>query len=285
MEEDPALPSLRVSLPAGSRLRYESRGDPGRPPVLFLHGFMGASEDWRAVMTALEDRFFSVSVDLPGHGGSVGLLPGSYAFESAARMVLDVLDELEIDRAAFVGYSMGGRLALYLALRYPERYGGLLLESASPGLESEEARTERRIADERRAARLETGDFDEFLRDWYLQPLFASLARDKELLRRTIEARRSNDPRELAKSLRGMGTGSQPSLWKELAGLDVPMLAVAGELDGKFAGISHRMRESNPQVRTAIVPCAGHNVRLEACEAYTTLLKGFLSDIYNPFHD
>ncbi len=147
-------------------LNYAVSGTPDLPAVLFLHGFMGSGADWKSVIATLEGRFRCVAVDLPGHGASVGLPPEAYAFENAARLVLDMLDELEIDKTTFVGYSMGGRLALYLALRYPERCSGLFLESASPGLRSERERAERRAADEEKASRLESEDFDKFLHDW-----------------------------------------------------------------------------------------------------------------------
>lgn len=236
-------------------------------------------------MAALGGQFFRVAVDLPGHGASVGLPPESYTFEGAARAVISVLDGLGIGRATLAGYSMGGRLALYLALRHPERCDGLFLESASPGLWSEPERSIRRAADEERASRLESGSFKEFVREWYRQPLFASLARDEELLERTISARLKNDPTELARSLRGMGSGSQPPLWEELAGLRVPALAVAGELDEKFVGITRRMADHGPSMRVAIVPGAGHNVRVEALKEYLRLLKGFVFGLYNLSHD
>jgi 2-succinyl-6-hydroxy-2,4-cyclohexadiene-1-carboxylate synthase len=136
---------------------------------------------------------------------------------------------------------MGGRLALYLALRYPERCAGLFLKSASPGLENSGERVARRAADESKAKRLVSEDLEAFLRDWYRRPLFATLAQDENLLKRTIDARRRNDPGELALSLRGMGTGGQPSLWGELEHLAIRTLAVAGGLDGKYAGILSRM--------------------------------------------
>ena len=246
---------------------------------------MGSSNDWREVTASIGDRAFSVAVDLPGHGASLGLPPEVYAIEGAARAVIGVLDEVGEERAAIVGYSMGGRLALYLALRHPERCLGLFLESASPGLRSAEERTARRAADEEKARRLESEDFEVFLRDWYRQPLFASLARDEELLQRTIEARLRNDPAELARSLRGMGTGIQPSLWEELAGISVPTIAVAGQLDEKFVEITHRMAALNPRIDTAIVPGAGHSVHAEAPEGYVASLKDFLAGPYNLPHD
>jgi len=261
-------------------LNYEVSGDRLSPTVLFLHGFMGSSADWRDVRVPLGDRTFCVAVDLPGHGASLGMAPDTYSIEGAARAMISILDDLEVVRPIVVGYSMGGRLALYLALRYPERCAGLFLESASPGLESADERAARRAADESKARRLESDDFRAFLRDWYCQPLLASLARDENLLRRTIEARLRNDPGELARSLRVMGTGSQPSLWGELEYLTVPTLAVAGGLDGKYAGISSRLAGINPRIESAVVPGAGHNVHAEAPEEYVALLGSFLDRLF-----
>src|SRR5215211_9173304 len=259
-------------------LNYEVSGDRLSSAVLFLHGFMGSSADWREVMAALGDRTFRIAVDLPGYGASLGMPQETYTVEGATQAVIRTLDGLEVVRPVVAGYSMGGRLALYLALRYPDQCAGLFLESVSPGLESTEERATRRAADESKAGRLESGDFEAFLRDWYRQPLFASLARDETLLRRTVEARRRNDPAELARSLRGMGTGRQPSLWGELEGLAVPALAVAGGLDEKYAGSSSRMASINPRIDSAIVPGAGHSVHDEAPAEYVALLASFWID-------
>jgi 2-succinyl-6-hydroxy-2,4-cyclohexadiene-1-carboxylate synthase len=260
----------------GADLNYEVSGDRLSPTVLFLHGFMGSSADWRDVIAALGDRTFCIAADLPGHGASLGLRQEAYTIDGSAWAVIQVLDELEVEHPVVAGYSMGGRFAMYLAMRYPERCSGLFLESASPGLESADERAARRAADESKAKRLESDDFRTFLRDWYSQPLFASLAQDENLLRRTIEARQRNDPGELAISLRGMGTGSQPSLWGELESLAVPALAIAGELDDKYARISSRMAGINPRIESAVVPGAGHNVHAETPAAYTSLLGRFV---------
>jgi len=260
-------------------LGYTLSGDARHPTVLFLHGFMGSSKDWRNVIAALEGRYRCLAVNLPGHGASLGLPPEDYTTEGAVQNLLGLLDELNIEYPALVGYSMGGRLALYLALRHPERCAGLFLESASPGLANAAEREARRRSDEEQAVRLESADFEGFLRDWYSQPLFASLARHEGLLQKTIEARQRNDPGELARSLRGMGTGNQPSLWDELGVLRVPALVVAGELDERYTGISTRMASLAPRIRSAIVTGAGHNVRLEAPEAYLALLESFLGSL------
>jgi 2-succinyl-6-hydroxy-2,4-cyclohexadiene-1-carboxylate synthase len=260
-------------------LNYEVSGDRRSPVVLFLHGFMGSSADWREIMAALGDRAFCVAADLPGHGASLGLTTEAYTSEGSARAVINTLDELEVEHPIIVGYSMGGRLALYLALRYPERFAGLFLESASPSLESVSVREGRRTADGSKAKRLESGDLEAFLRDWYRQPIFASLAWEEQLPRRTIEVRRHNDPEELARSLRGMGAGSQPSLWGELEGLCVPVLALAGGLDEKYVRVSSRMAGINPRIESVVVPEAGHSVHAETPAAYISLLGRFLDGL------
>lgn len=254
-------------------------GDPRSPAVLLLHGFLGADSDWDEVVKTLREEFYCIAIDLPGHGLSLDLPPATYTVEGAARALSRLIEDLAIERPSVVGYSMGGRLALYLALRYPERCSGLFLESASPGLEDEDERTVRRRSDEEKARRLESGNFEEFLGDWYRQPLFASLAQNEELLLQTIRARLRNDPAELAKSLRGMGTGSQPSLWDELSRLQLPTLAVAGELDEKFARIGDRMESRSSMVGFAKVSGVGHNVHDEAPESYIGLLQDFLESI------
>jgi 2-succinyl-6-hydroxy-2,4-cyclohexadiene-1-carboxylate synthase len=238
-------------------LNHLTCGDPKSPVVVLLHGFLGSAADWDHVAGVLSDDSFCVALDLPGHGGSTGLPDGTHTMEGAARAVV-------------------GRLALYLALRHPERCAGLFLESASPGIEDPEKRAARRKADEGRARRLESVDFEEFLCDWYGQPLFASLARREGVVEKLVESRQDSDPVELARSLRGMGTGRQPSLWGELPGLRVPALAVAGERDGKFAGIARRMAGASPRMRVVVTPGAGHNVHAEAPAAYLALLRGFL---------
>jgi 2-succinyl-6-hydroxy-2,4-cyclohexadiene-1-carboxylate synthase len=260
----------------GAVLNHEVSGDRRSPAVLFLHGFMGSSADWRETMAMMGDQTFSIAVDLPGHGASLGLPPDTYTIEGATRAVISTLEALEVVRPVVAGYSMGGRLALYLALRYPNRCTGLFLESASPGLERSSERAARRAADESKAERLESGDFEAFLQDWYSQPLFAPLARDEDLLYRTIEARRRNVPGELARSLREMGTASQPSMWGEMEHLSVPTLAVAGGLDEKYAGISSRMASINPRLKSAVVPGAGHAVHAETPAAYISLLWRFV---------
>lgn len=251
-------------------------GEAHHPPVLFLHGFMGSSADWNAVADALADTFFCIGVDLPGHGRSLDVAPETCTMRGTADAVVRTLDTLQLPQCALVGYSMGGRLALYLALHHPERFTRLVLESASPGLETPEARAERRALDEKRAHQLETLDLGVFLREWYRQPLFASLDWHPGLREQMIEACLGNDAAGLARSLRGIGTGRQPSLWERLRGLRVSTCAVAGALDTKYVDLARRMAARAERMDVRIVPDTGHNVHAEQPQVFISFLTYWL---------
>jgi 2-succinyl-6-hydroxy-2,4-cyclohexadiene-1-carboxylate synthase len=259
-------------------LSYRIVGEPGEPAVLFVHGFMGSSRDWGGLPAAVCEGRYGIAVDLPGHGASVGLPAEAYTMAGASAGLARVLDAAGVRRSVVVGYSMGGRVALHFALHHPERCAGLVLESASPGLASEAERAARRAVDAARAERM-LGDFGAFLDEWYRQPLFASLARREGLRERMTETRRRNDPAELARVLRGMGTGEMPSLWERLPGLRVATLAVAGALDAKYVALARRMTRAAPDVTVTVVPEAGHNVHAERPEAYLSHLRAFLQNL------
>ncbi len=253
-------------------LPHTTTGPPDAPAVLLLHGFMGARDDWREITGRLADDFRCLTVDLPGHGEAVGLPDEAYTFPAAAAALAETLDALGAGRCRVVGYSLGGRLGLYFALRYPERCLRLVLESASPGLRTDAARAERRRLDAWRADALEA-DFAGFLDRWARLPIFASL--DAGQRAAFIERRRGNDPAELARALRGLGTGQQPSLWAELGGLAVPALAVAGAADPKFADLAFAMSVAGPTVIPMVVS-AGHTVHAERPRLFTALVEEFL---------
>lgn len=258
----------------GGDLAYTVHGDDGEP-IVFLHGFMGSSTDWQPVIASFPNRR-CIAVDAPGHGGSKRLPEEAYTMAGASERLAAVLDAEGARRAVIVGYSMGGRWALYFALHHPTRLRRLVLESASPGLPAEAARAARRADDAERARAIEA-DFQAFLDDWYRMPLFVSLANHPETLAQMVERRQRNDPAELARSLRGMGTGTQPSLWERLGGLRVHTLAVAGALDAKYVEVARRMAERSARIDAAIVPEAGHNVHAERPAAFAELLSSFLT--------
>lgn len=254
-------------------------GPRDRAPVVFLHGFLGTAADWTEVMAALAGSCACWALDLPGHGASLGRPAADYAMAGAARAVLATLDSHRIDRATLVGYSMGGRLALQLAIQAPDRWNGVVLESCSPGLADERERAGRRAIDEDWAVRLEEEPLPAVLRAWYRQPLFASLQRDPERLDRLLAARAGAAPRELACALRGLSAGAQPSWWDALPHVRPPLLLIAGAEDARYLEITARMQGLCPSARRVIVAHAGHNTHLEAPAAFSRELKPFLADL------
>lgn len=255
-------------------LQYSVHGAPDRPSLCFLHGFMGSSADWAPVLSALNGQGGSLTVDLPGHGGSLNVPEHYYCMEGATQALADVLDEAGIDQCSLVGYSMGGRIALHFALFHPDRVRRLVLESASPGLRDEDERAERRALDAKRAERIRT-DLDGFLEAWYRQPLFASLAHH-DLVEDMVTRRRSNDPGEIARALEGLSPGRQPSLWGRLPELAVPTLLLTGAWDEKYEGITAETQSRIENARRVVVPDAGHNVHAERPQAFVSHLVQFL---------
>ena len=236
---------------------------------------MGSGRDWVERVEAFSD-YRCILVDLPGHGLSVGCPPDHYPMPQAALALLALLDDMGVGQCIPVGYSMGGRLALYLALSHPDRCRALVVESASPGLASAQERENRRQWDESKGSELEGQGLDAFLDGWYRQPLFHTIRRNEARFAALMDRRRHNDVTGLARSLRLMGTGSQPSLWPQVAGMRFPWLAVAGELDPRYRKSMQDMVSLSEKGRLVTIPDAGHNTHFENPEAFCRTLREFL---------
>ncbi len=273
----------RVSLRDGEQLALREIGRGA--PLLLVHGFTGSAAAWGpAVLDALGARHRVLAVDLLGHGASSKPKRAArYAIEQAVADLCEVLDSCGIERASWLGYSMGGRIALGAACLRPARVSGLTLESASPGLAESGERAERIASDEVLACMLETRGMGPFVEHWMRIPLFRTQAtlptarRDEERRRRL-----ANDPAALAACLRGLGTGVQPSLWETLPGLHAPVGLIVGEQDTKFRAIAARMQHALPLADSRIVHGAGHATHLERpvefLRAVEELQKGELED-------
>ncbi|MBD3404137.1 2-succinyl-6-hydroxy-2,4-cyclohexadiene-1-carboxylate synthase [candidate division GN15 bacterium] len=257
-------------------LAYRTYGRADRPPVLCLHGFAGDSDDWTDVGNALAVQRFVIAVDLPGHGESVSVDDKHFPMPACASAVIEVLDYLEIDRTDLIAYSMGGRLGLYLLTVYPDRFGKALLESTSPGLRTEEERSARRQLDDDRATEIEHGSLTAFFMKWFDQPIFTGMRRRRDAFERMLTRRLAGSSAGLAKSLRLMGTGAQPSLWDNLPGLHHPIRLVAGQFDGKFRAIAEQMADLCPAAEVRIISDCGHNVHFEQPAAFYREIETFL---------
>lgn len=258
-------------------VRYELDVTGDGPAVLLLHGFTGTRDTWRPHLGALRG-FEAIAVDLLGHGGSDAPEdPARYGMEETVADLLAVLDALEVRRAAVVGYSMGGRVALRLALRAPDRCWALVLESASPGIADEAERAARIAADEALAELLEREGIAAFVAHWESLPLWASQARLPEEVRAHLRRQRLQQrPLGLANSLRGLGAGRDLPVFGRLGELPMPVLLVTGGLDTKYVNLAREMAARIPNVRWVNVPDVGHAVHLEAPAAFAEALRTFL---------
>ena len=255
---------------------YTLSGDTKLPGLLFLHGFLGSKNDWNPIVDPLKDDFCCLAVDLPGHGDTTVADDSLYRMENVASALTDLTGELGLSRPQVVGYSMGGRLALYLAVNHADSFSGFVLESASPGLKTAEERQARVEHDEALAQKLMSTDLKDFLADWYNQPIFETLRNDPRLLEETVKHRMTNNPAGLSRSLRYMGTGTQPSLWDRLHAITRPLLLIAGEHDTKYTAIQHQMADLCPTTQMRIILDCGHNVHLERPVEYIEAIKPFL---------
>jgi len=228
-------------------------------PLLLLHGFTQTGRGWDEVARHLAgERYRPLAPDLRGHGAAASRRP--IDFDAC---VADVAG-LTAGRFALAGYSMGGRLALHVALAHPQRVSRLVLVSATAGIEDPAARAARRAADEELAAWMDADGrlMTEVADRWGAQPLFAGQA--PEVAAAARADRLDNDPRHLAAALRGIGTGAMTPLWDRLAELEIEVDVLAGETDAKFVALGRRLAEALPRGRLTIVPDAGHALPLEA---------------------
>ena len=244
-----------------------SEPEPGLPVLLMLHGFMGDGRAFAHLMEPLGKVCNPVAVDLLGHGRSEKAYdPGRYAEEIQLDDLQELVEQLTLGSGAhplfLYGYSMGGRLALKLALRNPDMFSGLILESTHYGITDEEERKYRRRLDARRAQQIEN-DFGSFLSNWEELPLFESpLPGDQKRDQAYRDMQRSQDPRTLSASLRGFGAGEMSPVMEQLSQLETPLLFIAGSEDEKYVRIADTMTQLAPQAIKKIIP-AGHRVHLD----------------------
>jgi 2-succinyl-6-hydroxy-2,4-cyclohexadiene-1-carboxylate synthase len=227
-----------------------------RVPTVLLHGFTNTGASWDPVRVALAQRYTALAPDLRGHGSAGGVRP-----VDLDGCVADVA-ALDLPRFQLSGYSMGGRVALHVALEHPDRVAALVLVGGSPGIADAVERDARRDADERMAADLERDGLDAFVTRWERQPIFKGQSAD------VVEAARAdrlhNDAAGLAAALRGLGQGVLAPVWGRLDELAMPVTLCVGERDVKYRRIADRMAARIPDADVIVVPAAGHAVHLEA---------------------
>lgn len=237
--------------------------DPRRR-VTLLHGFTQDGSSWLPVLEHL--AAFDVSTpDLPGHGASPTPprdIPGMAALVA------------ELGESDVIGYSMGGRVALQLAIDAPEKVGRLVLVGANPGIIDEMRRDARRTADERWIRLLRDIGIDVFLAQWLAQPMFGGFT--QEQITEMVQRRSGSNPETLASSLELAGVGVMAPMWDRLDDIAHQTLIVVGSKDRKFSAIADQMAGKIPNSQVAIIAGAGHAAHLEDPVAFTALVREFL---------
>lgn len=238
------------------------------PCLVWLHGFLGCGQEWAEFQEAFAD-WPQLRVDLPGHGGSVDIAVDG--FPAVDALLCKTLLSYNILNYLLVGYSLGGRVAMYHACQ-GNNVGlrGLIVEGGNPGLADCEARKKRQAADRGWAQRFLHEPLTDVLHDWYQQPVFSSLshAQREEL----IALRGHNNPVTLAMMLEATSVGGQPDLHASLQKLRVPFHYVCGERDAKFRRVAESLN-----LKPHLIPAAGHNAHRENPAAFRSCLLSIAS--------
>ncbi|HET6871468.1 MAG TPA: 2-succinyl-6-hydroxy-2,4-cyclohexadiene-1-carboxylate synthase [Sporolactobacillaceae bacterium] len=266
---------MRLQVSEDLSLFYEVKGE--GVPLVLLHGFTGTHQTW-APFEAWGDRYQLILVDIVGHGASqvskATCTIKPFTMEAMAEALSKLLTHLQIQQAVVLGYSMGGRLALYFSVHYPERVLALILESASPGLSDQHERVARQKNDEKLAEQILSEGLTRFVDRWENLPLFVSQKQLPASVQERIRSERLSQTVEgLSGSLRGMGTGHQPSLWEALSNLRLPVILIVGEWDKKFVNLAERMDQGLPNSRLFVVQHAGHAVHVEQFNFFVKIVK------------
>jgi 2-succinyl-6-hydroxy-2,4-cyclohexadiene-1-carboxylate synthase len=268
MPSDPQPPPGQDPVRPASPLHVEARGH--GPRLALAHGFTQTGQVWGGLDHDLARDHRVLAVDIPGHGRS-------------SAVAADLVDGAALlghsaGPASYVGYSMGARFCLHLALARPELVPRLVLISGTAGLEDDEERRERRLADEARADQLDPPTDSTspplpvatFIRQWLDGPLFAGIPPEAD----GFEHRVANTGPGLASSLRLAGTGTQQPQWAALATLGMPVLVISGARDEKFTALGRRMAEAiGPNATHAVVEGAGHAPHLQQPEQVARLIR------------
>ena len=243
------------------------RGQPGHPWLVFLHGFSGDCHEWLTVGQAF-GAYSRLYIDLPGHGGSANIAANSLA--EVGYLVEKTLNSYNILKYWLVGYSLGGRVAMYFACQPREGLCGLVVEGGHPGLTDENQRLLRRHGDAAWAERFRREPLTQVFADWYQQPVFASL--DAAQRAALIALRSRNNGGALAAMLQASSLAEQPDLREPLRAREFPFHYLCGERDGKFRAIADEL-----SAITHVINHAGHNAHRENPDAVVACLAQFLA--------
>lgn len=218
---------------------------------------MGHPADWDELCSELESRCNEHSAAAKFETCSLPIQPAR-DWQSSLQQLADAIPTDSI----LVGYSMGARLALGLAVEFPNHFRGLVFISGNPGLESAAAREQRAVSDRQVADRIKSQPLCEFLTEWYQQAVFSNVPAD--IIQSEIDRKLQRDTAHWPAILHANSIANQPNYWEHLDRLQIPVLAISGEQDTKYCKIAVRLANELPtQVTSQIIAECGHMVHRE----------------------
>ncbi len=219
-----------------------------------MPGFTQTANSWARVIEVVEQSCDVAALDVPVRDtfGATALALGTRG-----------------RTGVYVGYSMGGRLCLRLALDRPDIVRALVIVSASPGIRDEQARAQRRADDAALADSIARDGVRAFLDRWIAQPMFATVPRDAP----GVRDRYRLDGSYLAHCLRVLGVGTMEPMWDRLDELTMPIALVTGTLDERYDTIARQMLERIKGDVAHVQLEGGHSLPLEQ----PAVLGGFVA--------
>ena len=248
-------------------------GDPSRPLLVFLHGFMGSHQDWEELATYASKDYYCLLIDLPGHGQT-----SPQSFQETSSSLLTYIKTISNKPCDLLGYSLGGRLALNLLSSDPDQFRKVIVESCHPGLESESLKKERKKQDEQLLQDVHTeGEFESFLHKWYHLPLFGKISQKKRFPELLLKRKRNSLP-HLKRAITLFSLGNQNNLLLSLKINKTPLLYISGEDDHKYTGIGKHFTNMIPQSVHKIIPHVAHNTHFEDPQTFREVVLSFLKN-------
>jgi len=212
----------------------------------------------------MQTEFTPLCLDAPGHGSNSN---GTLSLPQCATDIAGAMHQ-----GILIGYSMGARMALHVALQHPEMVSQLVLISGTPGLKTPPEREARRNSDNELADRIEKIGTPAFIDEWLALQIFSGLTDDTN----QRSDRLQNSPKGLADSLRHAGTGTQESQWENMHRLSMPVHLIVGEHDPKFAAIAKEMKPLIQTCEVTVVRTVGHTVHLEDSTSTSQILDSII---------
>ncbi len=241
-------------------------------PLLFIHGFLGHPDDWKACQSYLNYDGPIHNICLPGHL-SLDAPPLEDGFNYVATYIKEYSERHRLGPCDVVAYSLGGRVALHTAFKYPNLFKSLIVLAASPGIHCSTEKQARLAWDKIKIKQIKSKALIQFLdEDWYSLSLFKEF-RACPAYEEAFTQRCSHNPVSIAQTMLALSPVMQSSLWAKLDYLPLHFTYIYGLLDSKHADIGKKIKNLNPQSKIVGVPDCGHVIHIEKPAILADILR------------